>query len=178
MTEAVRQIVRQKAMDAAPLLIGCILDLNGKAGRIVEVEAYTQDDSASHSFKGQTSRNRSMFLEGGHWYVYQIYGVHRCLNLVTGDSGTGEAVLIRALEPLDTKIDRYAYAGPGLICRELGIDLSFDGEPVGKRISLMAGTTPLRIETTARIGITKSAELIRRFVDPESDCLSRKPPRK
>ena len=79
----------------APELLNKLFVVHGTIARITEVEAYTADDAASHSFRGQTKRNAVMFGKAGHWYVYLIYGLHHCLNLVTGADGDGQAVLIR-----------------------------------------------------------------------------------
>ena len=84
----------------AKKLLGHVLCCGGLQGRIVETEAYLANDPASHSFGGRTDRNAAMFLEAGHCYVYRIYGIHRCVNVVTRPEGIGEAVLIRAVEPL------------------------------------------------------------------------------
>jgi DNA-3-methyladenine glycosylase len=125
------------------------------AGRISETEAYTQDDPSSHSFGGQRTRNAPMFGPPGQAYVYYIYGVHCCLNAVTNAEGVGEAVLIRALEPLagmermrirrgltqtETPSGNEAAAeraqlrrlqalcgGPGRLCQALGVDRSLNG---------------------------------------------------
>lgn len=88
----------------ARALLNCVLytwDENNAivGGRIVETESYTQDDEASHSYKGQTKRCRAMFMQGGIAYVYVIYGMHHCCNVVTGAVGSGNAVLLRSLEP-------------------------------------------------------------------------------
>lgn len=97
-----------------------------QAGRIVETEAYDgPEDAASHARSGAGGRARVMFGPAGYTYVYLIYGIHHCLNLVTGPPGYPAAVLIRAIEPLEG-IDGRAN-GPGLLCRALGIDRRFDG---------------------------------------------------
>lgn len=97
-----------------------------RVGRIVETEAYLgPHDLASHSSRGRTARTEVMFGPPGHAYVYLIYGIHHCLNVVTGAAGHASAVLIRALEPV-ANLDENT-RGPGLLCRALGIDRSFNG---------------------------------------------------
>jgi DNA-3-methyladenine glycosylase len=93
------------SLEAAPLLLGHFLVRETPAGRIklkiVETEAYHQDDPASHSFRGQTPRTAPMFQAGGRLYVYFTYGMHYCVNIVVGQKGVGEAVLLRAAEPIE-----------------------------------------------------------------------------
>jgi DNA-3-methyladenine glycosylase len=100
-------IVGLPSTQAAPLLLGCVLSRHTPEAllslKIVETEAYHQDDPASHSFAGLTKRTAPMFEEGGHIYVYFTYGMHYCVNIVVGKKGTGEAVLLRAGEPLQGK---------------------------------------------------------------------------
>ncbi|MEO6462647.1 MAG: DNA-3-methyladenine glycosylase, partial [Candidatus Eisenbacteria bacterium] len=99
-----RRFYARDSLAVAPELIGCTLVRRDPAGTIggviVEVEAYRgADDPASHAFRGETPRTRSMFGPPGRAYVYFIYGMHHCLNIVTGPPGTGQAVLVRAVEP-------------------------------------------------------------------------------
>lgn len=132
------------AVEVARALLGRdlvrVLDGQRLVGRIVETEAYVgHEDLASHARGGRcTDRNKSMFKAGGHAYVYLIYGMHHCLNVVCGTEGTGEAVLIRALEPMEgievmwhnrskARRERDLCRGPGRLCAAMGIDRAQDG---------------------------------------------------
>jgi DNA-3-methyladenine glycosylase len=100
----IAEALKKGSVEAAPLLLGCILSRKTPEGelsmKIVETEAYRQDDPASHSYRGLTARTAPMFNEGGYIYVYFTYGMHYCVNVVVGQKGVGEAVLIRAAEPI------------------------------------------------------------------------------
>ena len=97
-----------------------------RVGRIVEVEAYLgPHDLASHSSKGRTERTKVMFGPAGYAYVYLVYGLHHCMNIVTEPEGHGAAVLVRAVEPVKNLAARAN--GPGLLCRALGIDQRLNG---------------------------------------------------
>jgi DNA-3-methyladenine glycosylase len=111
-------------------LLGCLLvhrvDGVERVGRIVETEAYLGvGDLAAHSSKGVTPRTRVMFGPPGHAYVYLIYGMHHCLNIVTEAEGQGTAVLLRALEPVRNLQGKTS--GPGLLCKAMGIDRRLNG---------------------------------------------------
>ena len=144
----------------APELLNKLFVVNGITARITEVEAYTADDAASHSFRGQTPRNAVMFGPAGFWYVYFIYGMHYCLNLVTGADGDGQAVLIRSVAVDGVPMSKTA--GPGRLTRELGIDKSLNG--VEAELYDNGTSPPASPQVTARIGITKAADLPRRWV--------------
>ena len=157
-------------------------------GKIVEVEAYRSNDPASHSFHGKTNRNSVMFGEGGHLYVYFTYGMHFCANIVTGKEGIGEAVLIRAVEPLTgieimTKNRRSSTKslnlkslnheilinltnGPAKFCQAFGIARQENGlDLVESEISITKGK-PIPsnlIKRSTRIGIRQGVEKKWRF---------------
>jgi DNA-3-methyladenine glycosylase len=173
------------------------------AGRIVEVEGYHEKgDLASHSHGGRRSRNAPMFLAGGHLYVYFTYGMHFCMNIVTEGEDVGAAVLIRALEPLagsermralrakrarttaaaKRPVPDHALAnGPAKCCAAFGIDRRFDSRPLDGRVKdgtalavLDAPSVPdAAVGSSARIGISRSADLPWRFFLRDSRCLSR-----
>jgi DNA-3-methyladenine glycosylase len=135
--------------------------------RIVETEAYlSYGDEASHSFRGKTNRNSAMFDRGGILYVYMIYGIHHCINVVTEAEGVGAAVLLRAMEYLEgeDEFTENAFRGPGNIAKSLGYSLEqnrkslCNDEPT---IYLPKFDVPIR--TTPRIGISKSKDLPLRF---------------
>ena len=169
---------------AAPRLLGAVLEVEvGGAlvrGRVVETEAYLPvGDEASHSASGETARNGAMFLPAGHAYVYLIYGLHLCFNVVTGEPGAGEAVLIRALEPLEgldvmrrrrgpAVRDRDLARGPGRLTRAMGIEREHDRLPLlgGGPLRLVdreLGREEPDVEVGPRVGITRSAALPLRF---------------
>jgi DNA-3-methyladenine glycosylase len=151
-------------------------------GRIVEVEAYSHDDPASHSFKGQTRRNVTMFGPPGYAYVYVSHGIHHCMNVTTGGAN---AVLLRALEPQEGDQEmarrrgladhRLLCGGPGRLCQALGITLADDGHDITQRggMWIAAGEKVASILATARIGLTAAAEVPWRFVEEGSRYASR-----
>ena len=146
------------------------------SGRIVDTEAYLVGDAASHAFRGMTARNRSMFLERGHAYVYLAYGTSFMLNVSSEGAGIGEAVLIRALQPADgvalmerhrgTTRLRDLTRGPGRLAQALRIDRSLDGADLcgSEEIWLGAdGSSPGEVGASIRIGITRDADRLLRF---------------
>jgi len=143
----------------APDLLNKVARLGGRLARITEVEAYTQDDPASHSFRGLTPRNAAMFGAPGHWYVYLIYGMYHCLNLVTGGVGDGQAVLIRAV--IVDGVEPRRTSGPGRLCRELAVGRELDGANAELfDDGVPPPTSPL---ISSRVGITKAADWPRRW---------------
>ncbi len=162
-------------------------------GKIVETEAYLgAQDAAAHSFKGKTPRTEALFGPAGTWYVYSIYGLHACANLVTGQSQRGEAVLIRALEPvagLETMQRRRGLPitsplltnGPAKLVQAMGILLSENGSSAVRPPLYVADSWENQlvdsnpsIVSTSRVGISLAVELPLRFYLPDSPFISRK----
>jgi DNA-3-methyladenine glycosylase len=180
-----RSFFARRVHEVAPDLIGATLLVDGVGGRIVEVEAYDQEDPASHGYRGRTPRTASMFGPAGHAYVYRSYGIHWCLNLVCGDVGVAEAALIRALEPtagLDeqrrrrgTDDLRALCSGPGKLCQALGITREHDGLPLDRPpFRLVERKDAPEIVTAPRIGITRATELSWRYLEAGNKFVSRR----
>ena len=162
------------AAEVARHLIGATLLLDGVGGVIVETEAYDREDPASHSFRGPTPRNASMFGPPGRAYVYRSHGLHWCLNAVCREDGHGAGVLIRALEPTaglqamrerrGTVDDRLLCAGPGRLCQALGVTRALDGLPLdAPPFRLLAPASAATVLCGPRIGLTKAADVPWRF---------------
>lgn len=179
-----RSFYEQPTLAVARALIGrslyCRTPAGVAGGIVVETEAYIASvDPAAHGYTGKTRRNATMFGPPGHAYVYQSYGMHICLNVVTEQPGAASAVLIRALEPTIGQalmrerrgpkvMDRDIARGPGRLCQALGITLEDDGADLLADHLWLAETPgfPLNppIATTSRIGITRGTDLMWRFV--------------
>ena len=149
-----------------------------RVGRIVEVEAYLGPrDLASHSSKGRTARTEVIFGPPGHAYVYMIYGLHYCMNVVTGPEGAATAVLLRALEPVHNLTGRTC--GPGLLCKAMHISLRQNGSDLlAESLYVEAPTQAVRrgIVRRRRIGVEYAgswATRLLRFYLKDSPCISR-----
>jgi DNA-3-methyladenine glycosylase len=179
-----REFFARSVHEVAPDLIGATLLVDGVGGRIVEVEAYDQEDPASHGHRGRTARNAALFGPPGHAYVYRSYGIHWCLNLVCREEGIPEAVLIRALKPTSglglqrsrrgLEQVRALCSGPGKLCQALGITGEHDGLALDvPPFDLEERGDVPEIVTGPRIGITRAKDLRWRYGEAGSPFLSR-----
>lgn len=171
-----RSFYQRHPTEVAPALLNKLLVRDdGRAGRIVEVEAYAgSEDPAAHSFRGQTPRTATMFGEAGHLYVYFSYGMHWGSNAVCGEVGQGWGVLLRALEPVHglelirearpaIRHDRDLASGPGRLSQAMGITKALDGADLvrndrGVRIVSDAIAPPTEPGVGPRIGISKAVD--------------------
>lgn len=187
-----RVFYRRAPQVVAPELLNKVLvAADGRAGRIVEVEAYCGAiDPAAHTYRGRTARNATMFGPAGHMYVYFTYGMHWCCNAVCGEVGEGSGVLIRALEPLSglermraarvrARRDRDLCSGPARLTEAMGISGLHDG------LDLVAAGTPFGVvddgteppdgvEGRARVGISRGQELLWRWYVPGNEHVSKR----
>jgi len=176
------QFFDRDSVTVARDLIGAQLLVDGVGGIIVETEAYARDDRASHSFRGRTARNASMFEGPGTAYVYRSYGLHWCLNAVCRP---GEAVLLRAIEPkygVETMFARRGLnslmllaSGPGRLSQALGINGACDGRSLlAPPFGLLKTDESVGVAVGPRIGISRATERPWRFGLEHSPFLSRR----
>ncbi|WP_256753348.1 DNA-3-methyladenine glycosylase [Mesorhizobium sp. Mes31] len=192
-TRMIRPLARSElpgdTADLARTLIGKVvvreLPEGIVSGRIVETEAYVVGDAAGHGYRGMTPRNRSLFLERGHAYVYLAYGTSYMLNVSSEGQGVGTGVLIRALDPLEgipiMRLNRGVERlrdltrGPGRLAAALRIDRSLDGLDLCRQGPLWLARDdhqPGEIGQSIRIGISKDADRLLRFYVRESPFVS------
>jgi DNA-3-methyladenine glycosylase len=162
-----REFFERTADLVARDLLGTVLVKDGLAGMIVETEAYLGlTDAAAHAARGLTKRTQVMFGPGGYAYVYLVYGMHECLNVVTGGPGLPHCVLIRALEPL-AGLSAGCCNGPGKLTRAMGITREHYGADLCAgplQLRRWIEPVPLQIDVTPRIGIKHNADWLMRFV--------------
>ena len=178
-----RSFYARPSPEVAPDLLGRILvrrlpDGRRLWARIVETEAYQEGDPASHSYRGRTRRTEVMFGRPGHLYVYFTYGMHFCMNVVTGQDGEGSAVLLRAAEPVEGLEDmarrrsavdpRLLCSGPARLCEALGVARAENGMDLvrGGELWVLPGepVPASRIGVTARVGIRDGMDRRWRFL--------------
>lgn len=184
-----RRELPSDTIELARYLIGKTVVRKGSeaelSGRIVETEAYPPGDASGHAFRGETKRNRSMFLAPGFAYVYFNYGLFHLLNVSSEAKGIGGGVLIRALEPIagveemrrrrgtERLVD--LMRGPGRLTQALGIDLSCDGADLCESEELWLGSAVAasgQIGRSVRIGISRETNQLRRFFEEGNPFVS------
>jgi DNA-3-methyladenine glycosylase len=190
-----RSFFARPSPEVAPDLLGRVLVRRLSTGaevavRLVETEAYQEDDPASHSYRGRTARTTVMFGPAGRLYVYFTYGMHFCMNVVTGRRGEGSAVLLRAGEPVagldemrrlrGVEDPRILCSGPGRLCQALGVGRDEDGIDLveGSSMRVLEGerVPGERIGVTARVGIRVAVERPWRFLVRGDPYVSRARP--
>lgn len=190
LTPLARDFYARDTIQVAKELLGCYLVHHSPegitAGIIVETEAYLQQgDPACHTSRGMTKRNQVMFGPPGLAYVYFTYGMHYCFNVVTKETGVGDAVLIRALQPI-SGIDLMQRrrrkekltdlcSGPAKLVQAMGITKEHNGSDlISGPINIFSGEPVQQVVTTTRIGIKEGAELPYRYYIKGNPFISRK----
>lgn len=196
MGEAVNALPRsfyaRPALTVARELLGRLLIHDSAegttSGRIVEAEAYHHDDPACHAFRGRTQRNEVMFGGPGYAYIYFTYGMHWCFNAVTGEEGVGEAVLLRAVEPVDgvdlmqqrrereLRVERLC-SGPANLTKAFGLtgaQQSLDLTSSALRIEAGTPVEDLGVAVSRRVGVTAGADNLWRFYISASRSVSKR----
>lgn len=181
----------QSVAHGATYLLGCeiwrtLADGSVLKARIVETEAYHQEDPASHTFGGESARNATMFGPAGHAYVYFTYGMHWCFNVTAGPNGYGAGILIRAAEPLagiggmqqlrGLGDEKQLTNGPAKLAQALAIDKALYGHDLRQPPLQIfePKNRNFRVVETTRVGISKAVEEIARFYIKDSQFVSRK----
>ncbi|MCL2763061.1 MAG: DNA-3-methyladenine glycosylase [Treponema sp.] len=184
-----KKFFSQSTVDLARALLGKYLVYGDLRGKIVETEAYLyHDDPGCHASRGMTPRNAPMFGPAGHTYVYFIYGMYHCLNVVSGKTGEGEAVLIRALEPIEglalmqkrrkTAKAKNLCSGPGKLCQAFGITRKhnnlnlLEGSPLNGGLHIANSREKPEIVCTTRIGLSAGQDLPLRFYIKDNTFVS------
>jgi DNA-3-methyladenine glycosylase len=174
---------KRDTLTVAKELVGKVMQhttSNGVISVIInETEAYTQDEASCHAFSGKSDRNRAMFMEGGHIYIYKIYGMHRCINFVTEYEGRGCAVLLRGVLPLESSELLVGTAknicklldGPAKLMKSLSIPFEYYGMKINDESCPIkiyeSHYEPVDLKETPRIGISKAQDLPWRFIASE-----------
>jgi DNA-3-methyladenine glycosylase len=183
-----REFFARDVVTVARDLIGTRLLVDGVGGIIVETEAYDRDDPASHSFRGPTPRNAAMFGPAGCAYIYRSYGIHWCLNFVCGETETGRAVLIRAIEPTHglkrmiaargLAAPRLLCSGPGRLTQALSLTIEHNHRPLDEPpFLILPRERPVpTIVSGPRIGISQAVDRPWRFGLQGSPFLSKRFP--
>ncbi len=186
MTPLRRAFFARPAPIVAADLLGTLLlrPDDGLVARVVETEAYRQDDPACHAHRGRTARNAVLFGPPGHAYVYLSYGMHWCLNVATGDDGAGEGCLLRAAEPLAGLAlmrarrggvrDRDLLRGPGRLGQAFGLDAGMSGTDVcgDGRLAFGDDGTAVAMRRGPRVGVAVAADTPWRFWVADSPWVS------
>ncbi len=171
-----QEFFQKYAVSLAQDLLGCVLvheTMEGTtSGIIVETEAYSQEDAASHSYRGETERTKAMFGPAGHAYIYFTYGMHYCFNIVSGEVGHGQGVLLRALGPvagieiMQRRRNRETDLcnGPAKLVQAMGITKADYGKPLfDSNLYVINRTEVPNISAGPRIGITQAVDVPWRF---------------